>query len=180
MKHTLDQAAIFERLQKHFGPQIAGGGAEPGDPWIEVPADRLAEISLYLRDERDLRFDFLHCISSVDYFEPDPKKAAKIEWTPHLEVLYHLSSMVHRHRVVLKVMLPRWKGDQPGQLPEVPSVSHIWSTANWHEREVYDLGGVYFVGHPDLRRILCPEDWAGHPLRKDYETPEEYHGIRVR
>ena len=61
-------------------------------------------------------------------------------------------------------MLPRWKGDQPGELPEVPSVFEIWKTADWHERETYDLSGVRFTGHPDLRRILCPEDWVGHAL----------------
>ena len=65
-------------------------------------------------------------------------------------------------------MLPRWKDDKPGQLPEVPSVAGIWRTANWHEREVFDLSGVFFVGHPDLTRILMPDDWEGHPLRKDY------------
>ena len=69
---------------------------------------------------------------------------------------------------------------QKGELPELPSVSDLWSTADWHEREVYDLSGVYFTGHPNLRRILCPEDWVGHPLRKDYEMPLEYHGIRGR
>jgi NADH-quinone oxidoreductase subunit C len=70
--------------------------------------------------------------------------------------------------LVLKVILPRWKHDVPGELPEVPSVSNIWSTADWHEREVYDLMGVAIIGHPNLKRILMDEDWEGHPLRKDY------------
>ena len=70
--------------------------------------------------------------------------------------------------------------DVEGNLPQVPSVSRIWSTANWHEREVFDLSGVRFMGHPALRRILCPEDWEGHPLRKDYQMPAEYQGIRLR
>ncbi len=89
---------------------------------------------------------------------PIPKR--KIEGEPRIEVLYHVSSMVHRHRLVLKVILPRWKDGVEGQLPEVSTVSGVWSTADWHEREVYDLSGVRFLGHPDLRRILCPEDWA--------------------
>ena len=128
----------------------------------------------------------LNCITVVDYFEPDPKKAAKAGWDPHLEVVYHLSSTVKKtvngscFTVVLKVITPRWKGDQEGELPEVPSVTGIWRTADWHERETFDLSGVRFTGHPDLRRILCPEDWEGYPLRKDYEMPMEYHGIRGR
>ena len=127
-----------------------------------------------------LRFEMLHCITAVDYFEPDEKKAAQVDWQPHLELIYHLSSMTHRHRLVLKLRMPRWKADTPGELPEVPTVSNIWSTAEWHEREVFDLMGVLFVGHPDLRRILCAEDWEGHPLRKDYQMPDEYHGIPVK
>jgi len=176
----MDPSAILQRLEKRFAAAIAGSKLDAIDPWIEVRADALPDVCRYLRDDPDLKFSMLHCISSVDYFEHDPKKAAKVEWQPHLEVLYHLSSIVHRHRIVLKVTLPRWKGDRPGQLPEVPTVSDLWSTADWHEREVFDLGGVFFTGHPDLRRILCPEDWVGHPLRKDYQMPEEYHGIRVR
>jgi NADH-quinone oxidoreductase subunit C len=78
----------------------------------------------------------------------------------------------------VKVKVPRWKNDQPGQLPDVPSVSGVWAIADWHEREAFDLVGINFTGHPDLRRILCAEDWVGHPLRKDYEFPLEYHGIR--
>ena len=76
--------------------------------------------------------------------------------------------------------MPRWKDNLQGDLPEVPSVSRIWPAAEWHEREVYDLSGVWFTDHPDLRRILLSEDWVGYPLRKDYEYPLEYHGIRGR
>ena len=78
------------------------------------------------------------------------------------------------------MILPRWKDNTVGSLPEVPSVCGVWRTADWQEREVYDLLGVVFVGHPDPRRILLADDWIGHPLRKDYEFPLEYHGIRCR
>ena len=110
----------------------------------------------------------------------DPKKAAKVEWEPHTEIVYHLWSTKARASLVLKVKLPRWKDDQPGKLPEVSSVESVWRGADWHEREVFDLSGIRFLGHPDLRRILCPEDWEGYPLRKDYEMPLEYHGMRGR
>ncbi len=171
---------FLDRLKQRFGEKITGANLEALDPWIEVAPEGLPEVCRYLRDEPDLRFNFLSCISGVDYFEGDPKKAAKVTWKPHFEVVYHLWSVPHRVTLVLKVILPRWKNDVPGELPEVPSVSGIWSTADWHEREVYDLSGVRFIGHANLRRILCPEDWVGHPLRKDYEMPLEYHGIRGR
>jgi NADH-quinone oxidoreductase subunit C len=171
---------FLDTLKKKFGDAITGENFEAIDPWIEVAADRLLEVAQYLRDAKDLQFDYLSCISGVDYLQTDPKKAAKTDWQPHTEVVYHLWSTVTKHSLVLKVMLPRWKDDQIGSLPEVPSVAHIWRTADWHEREVYDLNGIRFVGHPALRRILCPEDWVGHPLRKDYEMPLEYHGIRGR
>ncbi len=172
--------SFFDRLKQQFGERITGANLQAIDPWIEVSPDGLVDVCSYLRDEPDLRFNLLNCISAVDYFEPDPKKAAKVEWQPHLEVVYHLWSLPHKTSLVVKVMLPRWKNDQPGQLPEVPTVSGVWRTADWHEREVYDLSGVEFTGHPDPRRILCPEDWVGYPLRKDYEMPLEYHGIRGR
>ena len=171
---------FIDRLKQRFGDKITGANLEAIDPWIEVAVDALVEICTYLRDEADLRFDFLNCISGVDYFHADEKKAAKAGWDPHLELVYHLWSMPNKVSLVLKVMLPRWKDDVEGNLPEAPSVSGVWSTADWHEREVYDLSGVRFTGHPNLRRILCPEDWVGHPLRKDYEMPLEYHGIRGR
>jgi NADH-quinone oxidoreductase subunit C len=172
--------AFLDRLKQRFGDRITGANLEALDPWIEVSPDGLVDVCTYLRDEPDLRFNFLNCISGVDYFEADPKKASKTGWTPHFELVYHLWSVPNRVSLVLKLVLPRWKDDVPGQLPEVPTVSGVWSTADWHEREVSDLSGVWFVGHPNLRRILCPEDWVGHPLRRDYEMPLEYHGIRGR
>jgi NADH-quinone oxidoreductase subunit C len=171
---------FVERLQDRFGSSITGSNLEAIDPWIEVTPEALLEMCTYLRDEPDLKFDFLSCITCVDYFEPDPKKAAKMKWDPHLVLVYHLWSVLNKTSLVVKAILPRWKDGVEGQLPEVPSVSGVWSTADWHEREVYDLSGVRFVGHPNLRRILCPEDWEGHPLRKDYEMPLEYHGIRCK
>jgi NADH-quinone oxidoreductase subunit C len=171
---------FLDRLKNRFGDKITGSNLEAIDPWIEVAPQAIAEVCTYLRDEPELRFNYLNCISGVDYFETDPKKAAKVAWQPHTEVVYHLFSVPNKVSLVLKVILPRWKDDQPGSLPEVPTVSDVWRTADWHEREVYDLSGVRFVGHPNLRRILCPEDWVGYPLRKDYEMPLEYHGIRGR
>ena len=171
---------FLDQLKKKFGDKITGSNLEALDPWIEVAPAGLVEVCTYLRDDANLRFDLLNCISGVDYLEPDPKKAAKTGWEPHTEVVYHISSTVKKHTLVIKVMLPRWKNDTVGEIPEVPSVADVWRTADWHEREVFDLNGVNFTGHPDLRRILCPEDWVGYPLRKDYEMPLEYHGIRGR
>ncbi|MFM8251382.1 MAG: NADH-quinone oxidoreductase subunit C [Planctomycetota bacterium] len=171
---------LLTRLQAKFGDLITGSNVTAIDPWIEVAAHGLVAVAQFLKTDSDLRFNVLNCISVVDYFEPDPKKAAKVDWKPHLQVVYHLSSVTRKHTLVLKVILPRWKNDVPGQLPEVPSLSGVWAAAEFHEREVYDLSGVDFTGNPDLRRILCPEDWVGHPLRKDYEMPLDYHGIRGR
>jgi NADH-quinone oxidoreductase subunit C len=173
-------ADIVATLEDRFGPAITGKKLDTIDPWVTLDPSRLVEISTFLRDDPRLRFDLLNCITLVDYLETDPKKAAKAGFDPHLELVYHLSSFTHRHRFVLKLMLPRWKDGVAGQLPEVESVSGIWATADWHERETFDLGGVMFTGHPDLRRILLAEDWEGHPLRKDYEFPLEYHEIRCR
>lgn len=171
-------AEIQQKLQSRFGERITGGNLEAIDPWIECSASALPEVACHLKEDPELQFDSLNDLTVVDYFQPDEKKAAKFGHEPHLEVVYHLYSYTHKHHIVLKVKLPRWKDDRKGELPEVASVSDVWGIANWHEREAYDLMGVHFTGHPNQRRILCPEDWVGHPLRKDYEFPLEYHGVR--
>jgi NADH-quinone oxidoreductase subunit C len=103
----------------------------------------------------------LSSLSGVDY----PK-------TSTIQVVYHLYSYSHRHMMVLKVSASR-------DDPVIRTVAGVWRAANWHEREVFDLLGVRFEGHPDMRRLLMPEDWLGHPLRKDFVEPEEYHGIKT-
>src|SRR6478672_13851757 len=111
--------SLLDRLKSKFGEKISGSNLQAVDPWIEVTPAGLVEVCQYLKNESDLQFNLLNCISVVDYFEPDPKKAAKAGFDPHLELVYHLSSFTHRHRLAVKVSLPRWKGDQAGQLPEV-------------------------------------------------------------
>jgi NADH-quinone oxidoreductase subunit C len=173
-------ADIITVLEQKFGDRIKNKKLDTIDPFVEVDPGNLLEVCRFLRDDPRLRFEFLADISGVDYLEPDAKKAPKAGFEPHLEVVYHFQSFTHKHRFTLKVPLPRWKENKTGELPEVPSVTALWRVADWHEREVYDLCGVRFTGHPDLRRILLSEDWVGHPLRKDYEFPLEYHGIRGR
>jgi len=175
----MQAAEIHQRLVEQFGDRITGANLEALDPWVEVAPAAIAEVCTYLRDTPGLQFDTLNDLCAVDYFDADPKKAAKLGDT-RLEVVYHLYSYPQKHSLTLKVRLPRWQNDRPGELPEIPTVSGVWVIADWHEREAYDLMGIQFLGHPNLRRILCPEDWVGHPLRKDYEFPLEYHGIRGR
>lgn len=166
---------IHALLREQFGPVVSA--TEP----TVIDATKLLDVCRFLRDDPRLRFDLLNNVSGVDYLEPDAKKAAKAGIEPRLEVVYHLSSVAFPgRRFAFKVTLPRWKDGVAGELPELSSVSHVWRTADWHEREVYDLIGIRFTGHPDLRRILMADDWVGHPLRKDFEYPLEYHDIRCR
>ena len=171
---------FLENLKQKFGDKVTGANLENIDPWIEIAPDGLVEVCRFLKTDPDGQFDLLNCISGVDYFQPDPAKAKKADFEPHVEVVYHLSSTVKKHTLVVKVMLPRWEDDIDGQPPQLDSVTSVWRTADWHEREVFDLSGVWFRNHPDLKRILLPEDWDGFPLRKDYEMPLEYHGMRGR
>ena len=154
---------IHDRLKEAFGEKIVDADLEAPEPHLVVRPDALLEIAATLSEASDLAFHSLLTLTGVDYLS----KKAK---TDDLGVCYVLYSMEHRHRIMLKVRLPREK-------PEVPSVSHIWPTAKWHEREAWDLYGIRFAGLDDHRRILLPEDWEGHPMRKDYVVPEQWHGI---
>ncbi|HVN82442.1 MAG TPA: NADH-quinone oxidoreductase subunit C [Terriglobia bacterium] len=156
---------ILQVLQGKFGSKILSSDMSVLDPTITVEGDSIAEICSFLKSNEALAFDTLMCLSAVDY------KGLKGE-TDRIELVYHLFSMKHRHQIVLKVLLPR-------EEPSIPSVEQIWDIANWHEREAYDMFGVTFNGHTDLRRILCPDDWVGYPLRKDYVQPETYRGMPV-
>ena len=128
---------------------------------IAAPLD-IDKISFFLRDSSDLQFDSLMNLSGVDELK-----------TELLSVYYHLESTKLKHKITLKVSTDRNK-------PEVTTVTEVWRGADWHEREAYDMFGIIFLNHPDLRRILMPYDWdAGYPLRKDYENPEFYHGMKV-
>jgi len=155
----LDAAGVHARLRDRFGEAIGDLAGTGRDASCSVEPARIAQVCQFLRTEPALRFDCLSNLSGVDY----PKRNA-------IQVVYHLFSYPLRHWIVLKV-------DPTRDDPVVPTVSDVWSAANWQEREVFDLLGVTFTGHPDLRRILMPEDWPGHPLRKDFVEPQEYHGI---
>ena len=150
---------IHERLKARFGDAV-GPLSEPKiDPYCVVQKERLVELCRFLKAEPGLEFDFLEDETAVDW----PKRNV-------IEVVYHLLSYKHRHALKLKVELDR-------AAPSVPTVEGVWKTANWFEREIYDLFGVDFPGHPDLRRIMLPDDWVGHPLRKDYQEAGGWHGI---
>lgn len=177
----MSPAEIISLLEAQFGAAITAKKTDGLDPFVVIDPPKIVEVSTFLRDDPRLKFEILNDISGVDYLETDAKKAAKAGFDPHIEVVYHLSSFTFPgRRFTFKLVLPRWKGNTPGQLPEVPTVTSVWRTADWQEREVYDLIGVFFQGHPNLVRILLSDDWVGYPLRKDYEFPLEYHGIRCR
>jgi NADH-quinone oxidoreductase subunit C len=162
----------FDQIQHlliaHFGETIILK-AEPqlAQPCLTIEGQKLVEICQFLHENEKTYFDTLSCLTAIDN---GPEAGT-------MEVLYHLYSIPYHHFLVLKVIVLRNKEGEP--LPKVPSVCSIWCTANWHEREAFDLLGIEFEGHPDLRRILLPADWQGFPLRKDYQQQDRYHGIKV-
>lgn len=150
---------IHDLLKGRFGDDVGAPSQLKGDVWLPVKAARLVELCRFLKEEPGLDFDFCEDLTAVDW----PKRNV-------IEVVIHLLSYKHKHSLKLKV-------DADRANPVVPSLQPVWKTADWFEREVYDLFGVTFTGHPDLRRILLPDDWVGHPLRKDYQEAGGWHGI---
>jgi len=143
----------IEKLKEKITAKFEGVEfEEQGSQFLNViiPPDQLKPLALFLRNDPELSFDFLFCLTGVD-------------WLTHLMVVYHLTSLDHRHTIVTKVKIPDREN------PAVETVCDIWKTAEFHEREVYDLFGIKFNNHPDLRRILLDEDWKGYPMRKDYK-----------
>lgn len=156
----MDLQTLHDELARRFGDAVYEPTTEgTRDPFLRVRPERWLDVARALRDDPEFAFDFLQNLTAVDWIKQDT-----------IEVVYHLWSYRQHHGCVIKVSLPRAK-------PEVASVAPIWSTADWHEREQFDLLGVIFRGHPDLRRIMMPDDWPGHPMRKDYVEASEYRGM---
>jgi NADH-quinone oxidoreductase subunit C len=162
----MDASAIIESLT----PLVPGASYEAGTSvdfaTIYVPADRLVATCRALLETPALRFNVLTEVTAVDYIPREPR----------FEVVYHLLSIPHRQRLRLKVRV--------GVDASVRTVQDVWPSAGWFEREVWDMFGIVFDGHPDLRRILMPDDWEGHPARKDYpvqirKTPQTYEPLEV-
>ena len=150
---------IHERLKAKFGDDVGPLSEPKVDAFAVVKAERIVEICRHLKTTPGLDFDYLEDVTAIDW----PKRNV-------IEVVYIAISLKHRHIIKLKVEADRAN-------PVVPSIVGVWKAANWLEREVYDLFGVTFTGHPDLRRIMLPDDWVGHPLRKDYQEAGGWHGI---
>jgi NADH-quinone oxidoreductase subunit C len=147
----LENDAVVRKLRE-WSPQAVSEVLEfRGERTLVVPAARLLSIAEFLRSDTELQFSFLSDITGVDHFPIEPR----------FDLNYHLLSFTRRERLRLKVRIA-------GGDPVASSVVNVWPAANWHEREIFDLFGVRFEGHPDLARILMPDDWEGHPLRKDY------------
>jgi NADH-quinone oxidoreductase subunit C len=137
-----------------------------GELTLHIRPERIAEVCQTLRDDEALRFELCSSVSGVDYLGGDPRR---------LHVVYHLTSMTYRRRIRLEAAVP-------ADRPHLPSVTSIYPTADWQERETYDMFGVIFDGHPNLTRILMPDDWEGFPQRKDYPlggVPVEYKGAEI-
>ena len=127
-----------------------------------INSEDVLKICGFLKDSDQTFFDLLSCLTVIDNGVD----------TQSMEVIYNMYSIPFEHSLMIKVAIDRAE-------PKVDSVSSLWQTANWHEREAFDLFGVDFVGHPDLRRIFMPADWEGHPMQKDYVEPDTYRGMKT-
>lgn len=152
-----------EKLQAQFPDLFFEVRRFRNEVTVYVPRERIAEVCAFLKNDVELRYNYLSDLTGNDWPDRDPR----------FEVVYHLYSIEHFGRLRLKVRVPE---DEVTCL----TVTGVWKTANWHEREVFDLFGIVFEGHPDLRRILLPDEWEGHPLRQDYEIGWEEPEFTVR
>ncbi len=183
----MEHKAIYDLLAEHLGAGAIAFHEDAIEPWAEIAKADIVKACTFLRDDPRLDCNQLMCLSGLDwdgYDENGKGKSVAIlgyrdDGTPEasdrvgegdLGVAYHLFSHGQRHKFTLRVRTPRAENS-------VPTVSGVWATASWHEREAWDLVGIRFAGHPDLRRMLLEEDWVGHPLRKDYVMPGQWSGV---
>ena len=148
---------VCQKISEKFPESI---DAEQNNDWIQLKPENWLKVAKWLKSDEKLYFDSLQCNTGIDLGEGV------------LESRYNLHSMKHLHKVEIRIKISAEK-------PDIPSVEQVWRVADWFERETYDMFGINFIGHRDLRRILLPDDWEGWPLRKDYEEQETYHGIVV-
>jgi NADH-quinone oxidoreductase subunit C len=159
---------IKQILINKFGSAAIVGEETSGlQPALLIEPDYIVEVCSELRNNPLTYFDFLGCLSGVDHGAEDGR----------FEVVYHLTSIPYQLQFVLKISKTHKRESE--DLPSFKSVAEVYRTAEWHEREAYDLLGIFFEGNPDLRRILLPDDWEGFPLRKDYTNAEYYKGIKI-
>ena len=146
---------ILEKLQSTFAGEILGSHQDHGDLTVILKKDRCHEVLRFLKEDPDLSFEILMDVCGVDYLPTGED--------PRFEVVYHLYSVTKNHRIRLRVKVPE-------QDMTLPTATDLWKSADWHEREAYDMFGFRFEGHPNLKRLLLFEGFEGHPLRKDYPT----------
>jgi NADH-quinone oxidoreductase subunit C len=150
---------IAALLTEKFSSQVLESKTDVINPWSAIETSAVLDVCRFMRSDERLSMDHLELLGGADYKD-------------RLEVVYVIYSMKHHHRYTLKCRLPR-------EAPKLHTVEAIWAVANWHEREAFDMFGIVFEGNSDMRRILCPDDWEGYPLRKDYKPPKTYRDMPV-
>jgi NADH-quinone oxidoreductase subunit C len=159
---------ICQKLKQQLPDAVVDTVVEASRPYAVIDRAHWPQVARTLRDDAELGFNLLRCITTIDLLADD--RLAAIYDLMALPAVSAVETMPMRHSFAVRVECDR-------DDPKIPSVADVWPAADWHEREAFDMMGIVFEGHPNLERILCPEDWVGHPLRKDYEFPLEYHGI---
>ncbi len=183
----MEQKAIYELLAEHLGAAALGFTEEGVEAYADIEPAKIADAAAFLKDDERLQFNQLMCLSGIDWDGLDENGKGKSvailgytdegqpETSDHISVgdfgvAYHLYSHNLKHKFTMRVRVTR-------EVAAVPTVINVWTTAGWHEREAWDLVGIRFEGHPDLRRMLLDDDWEGHPLRKDYQMPSMYQTV---